>query len=119
MSARILDTAGGVITIEISGKLTQPELAAVQQQAAAILREWGRAAILVVADHFEGWEQGGDWEDPTFQLEHDRFIGKLAIVGDKQWESLVYLFTSKKFREFPIEFFASDEVDRAREWCRE
>jgi hypothetical protein len=114
MSAEIVTAADGILTIKIAGKLTHPELAAAQKQAAGILQQQGKMSILVVTEAFQGWERGGDWGNLAFQMDHDTFIEKLAIVGEKQWQDLALLFASKGFRSFPVEYFT--EPGQARAW---
>ena len=116
MSAEIVNTADGILTLKVAGKLTQPELAAAQRQAAEILQQQGKMGILVLTEKFQGWEQEGDWGDLSFQMGNDSFIEKLAIVGEKQWEGLALLFASKGFRSFPVEYFPPTELSKARTW---
>lgn len=116
MSAEIVNAADGILTLKVAGKLTQPELAAAQKQAAEILQQQGKMGILVLTEGFQGWEQGGDWGDLSFQMRNDSFIEKLAIVGEKQWEGLALLFASKGFRPFPVEYFPPTELNVARAW---
>lgn len=119
MSAEIINTADGILTVKMSGRLAQGELAGVQQQAAELLRPQSKTAILVLAENFQGWERGGDWNDLAFQMENDRYIKKLAIVGDRKWEDLALLFAAKGIRKFPIEYFPPDQAVKARAWLKE
>lgn len=116
MSAEIFNTDDGILTLKVTGKLTQPELAAAQNQAADILRQKGRMSILVLTEEFQGWERGGDWGDLSFQMENDALIEKLAMVGEKRWEDLALMFASKGLRRFPVEYFPPSEVRMARAW---
>jgi hypothetical protein len=116
MSAQIVNTTEGVLTIRFTGKLTQPELAAVQKSASEFVGPRGKMRVLVVADNFQGWEKGGDWGDLSMQTELDAHIEKMAIVGDKKWEELALLFTAKGLRDFPIEYFQSAELKQAHAW---
>ena len=59
MSAEIVNTAKGILTLKVSGKLTQPELAVAQKQAAEILHQQGKMSVLVVTEDFRGWEREG------------------------------------------------------------
>ena len=116
MSVEIVNVTDKILTLKVAGKLTQPELAAAQKQAAGILQQQGRMSILVLTDGFQGWERGGDWGDLSFQMGNDTLIEKLAIVGEKQWEGLALLFASKGFRSFPVEYFPPTELNVARAW---
>jgi hypothetical protein len=116
MSAEIVDNSGGVLTIKVSGKLRQPELAAAQKDAAEMLEKKGSSRLLVLAEEFEGWEKGGDWGDLSGQMQLDVQIDRMAIVGEKRWEDLALLFTGKGIRHVDIEYFAPAELLKARDW---
>jgi hypothetical protein len=115
MGAEITDARESVVTVNLSGMLTQSELAQLQKAAADIIRVQGKVRILVLAGHFTGWERG-DWNDFSFQSEFDLSIEKMAIVGDKRWEDLALLFTTRDLRQFPIEYFATGDLETARAW---
>jgi hypothetical protein len=119
MSAEIIDTACGVVTVRITGKLTQPELTDLQLAAGDIIKEQGKVRLLVIAEKFEGWQRGGAWGDLSFQVEHDAHIERMAIVGEKKWEELALIFTGKGLRKFPIEYFQPAEIAQARAWLAE
>ena len=116
MGAGITDTSGSIVTVEVTGRLTESELAAVQNRMADIIREQGKVRILVLTIAFEGWQKSGEWNDFTFQNKNDRYIERMAIVGDEQWKDLALMFTAKGLRPFPIEYFAPGELARARTW---
>lgn len=116
MSAEIGTIADGILTVRITGRLAHPELRAAQHQAAAILQGESKVRLLVLADGFQGWERGGDWGDLSFQVENDPFIEKMAIVGEQRWEDLALIFAGKGLRKFPVEYFQSADLARARTW---
>jgi hypothetical protein len=116
MSAEIVDTAGGILTVRITGRLTHPELRTAQKSAAEILQQQGKMRILVLAENFQGWERGGDWGDLSFQMENDASIEKMAIVGEREWEDLSVIFAGKEFRQFPVEYFQPADLTKARAW---
>ena len=86
MSVQISDNAGGILTVRISGKLTESELTDLQSRTAAAIRTYGRVRVLVLAERFEGWQRGGQWDDFSFEEEYDPDIERMAIVGDRQME---------------------------------
>jgi hypothetical protein len=116
MAAEISNVEGGVVTLRVSGRLTQRDLAAAQAETARIIATAGRIRVLVVAEDFAGWEKGGQWSDFSFQQAHDDDIERMAIVGDEQWRDLTLLFTSQGLRPFPIEFFPPARLAEARAW---
>ncbi len=119
MSADIVSVENGILTLKISGKLTQPELAVAQNTARGILRQHGKMRILVLAENFQGWERGGDWGDLSFQDENDQYMEKIAIVGDKKWEDLALIFAGKGFRHCLVEYFQPEEAAKAQAWLME
>lgn len=116
MSAEIVDASQGVLTIRISGKLRQSELAAAQKNAADMLQKRGGSRLLVLAEKFEGWEKGGDWGDLSGQAQLDAQIDRMAIVGEKRWEDVALLFSGKGVRHIEIEYFSPADLPRARSW---
>lgn len=116
MAAEIMGMNAGVVTLRISGKLTEADLAAAQKAAADLIGQEGRIRILVLAEKFTGWERGGEWNDLSFQVEHDRNIERMAIVGDEKWKDLALVFTAQGLRKFPIRYFPTAELAGARAW---
>lgn len=116
MSAEIIEYSDGILSARISGKLTYAELVALQHAASEHIKREGKARLLVIAENFQGWERGGDWGDLSFQLEHDAYIERMAIVGDRKWRDLTLIFAAKGFRKFPIEYYESHELAKAQAW---
>ena len=116
MTVEVLGVSEGIVEFSVTGKLTEQELASAQQSAADFIREHGKVRILINAEGFDGWEQGGSWNDFSFEEEFDPFIEKMAFIGDRKWEDLVLVFSNKGFREFPMEYFDIADADQARAW---
>ncbi|MDT4290342.1 STAS/SEC14 domain-containing protein [Methylomonas sp. MO1] len=119
MSAEIISQFDGIVTVKITGKLTHAELTALQQEAFGIIGREGGIRVLIIYEDFQGWAKEGDWDDVSFQTKSDPYINKMALVGDKQWEELALMFTGQGFREFAIEYFEPDELDKAQAWLKE
>ena len=115
MSAEIASVSGQVLTIKVSGMLTELELTSMQAAAAKIIRTGGKWRLLVLTENFKGWERGGAWNDFSFS-DNDAGIERMAIVGDRKWEDLATLFTAKGLRSFPIEFFSPEQLSAAQDW---
>jgi hypothetical protein len=106
----------GILTVKITGRLTQMDLLTTQKAAADILRDHGESRLLFVAEDFKGWEQGADWGDFSAQFELDRYAKRIAIVGDQRWKDLALLFAGKGVRRVDIEYFIPPDLDKARAW---
>lgn len=115
MSAEIAKESGHVLTMTISGTLSQAELAGMQAAAAEALCAGGKWRILVLTENFEGWERGGTWNDFSV-MDHDASIERMAIVGEPRWEEMTLLFTAAGMRPFPVRYFEPAQITAARRW---
>lgn len=116
MSARIVDEDGNTVTLRIIGKLLYDDFQSVQRAVAEVIGRKNTVRVLILGEDFVGWEKSASWGDVTFNEQFDAHVQKMAIVGEKEWEDLVILFTARGLRPFPIEFFLPNEIGKAREW---
>lgn len=47
---------------------------------------------------------------------HGDKIERIAVVGDKRWESEVKMFTGAGIRKTPVGYFESERIGDARAW---
>jgi len=116
MTAEVSDVRDGLLTLRVSGLLTEKDMLGAQQHMAEAILRQNKVRILALVDNFSGWDPGGTWDDFSFQDSFDPHIEKMAIVGDKKWEDLALLFSAKGLRGFPIEYFVPADIARARAW---
>jgi hypothetical protein len=117
MGATIQRDSSGIWVVRISGALRKEEMDAVQAEGAKGLTPGGSASVLVMVDpDFSGWVGGEVWNDMTFFVKYGGSIGKIAIVGDQQWESRMLMFTGAGFRRAGVRFFTREKVPQAYEW---
>jgi hypothetical protein len=116
MGAEIVEVLGELVTCKVTGKLTAEELLVAQREVSGIIQSKGRIRLLIIVEDFEGWERSPDWEDSSFQEQHDAHIERMALVGEKKWEELASAFVGKDLREFPIEHFEPGDMGRALRW---
>ncbi|MGN6554556.1 MAG: STAS/SEC14 domain-containing protein [Verrucomicrobiota bacterium] len=118
MSAELVDVSGRVLTIRVSGLLTQPQLAASQWAAGeAIDKFGGQARLLIIIEDFRGVAKEGDWSDVSFQLQYDDALERIAIVCESQWREASLLFTGEGIRRVRIQHFLPDALEKARAWA--
>jgi hypothetical protein len=119
MAVTIEQPRDRVVTVRVSGRVKSPEWSAAQQAVGKLMQSDPSTpvSILVIAEGFQGWE-GTDWDDMSFQLEHDHQIDRMAIVAEKRWEDDVLMFSGKGLRRFPIRYFVPTELEQAREWLK-
>jgi len=117
MSAQLTEVNGRVLTIRISGLLTQPELIASQKAAGQAIDKLGKARLLLLLEDFKGTASEGDWGDLSFQMNYDSAIERIAIVSKAEWQDDALLFTGKGIRQMEIRHFQPAELAAAREWA--
>lgn len=116
MQPSVMRESPRLVHVRLSGRVTAQEWNAALGEAAGLLAPDEQTAILVTAEAFEGWEHGGGWEDMSFRRLFDERVSRMAIVADRRWEGEALMFAGKGLRRFDVEFFASEELGRARAW---
>jgi hypothetical protein len=117
MGATIQQDSHGIWVVQISGALRKEELDAVQAAGIKDLGPHDEAKLLVmVGEDFSGWVGGEVWGDMTFFYKHGDRIVKIAIVGDRKWETRMLMFIGAGLRRAPVKYFASDQLAEARAW---
>lgn len=116
MPFEVIESSRGLVIVRIKGELKKSELDQIQTLAIEVIKQWGKIRVLIILEDFQGWERGENWGDITFAVEHDNDIEKIALVGDESWKELALVFLGKPLRKFPIEYFTSEQIDRARAW---
>jgi len=102
--------------IDISGLMSERDLAAAQQFAADEIRRLGKIRLLVVLSQFAGWEPGGSWKDLGFYVSHGGDIERIAIVGDARWRAEALMFAGADLRKAPVAFFRMTQTEAAQAW---
>lgn len=100
----------------ISGKLDRSSFKAAEAKMTELITGGKSPRMLCVLDGFLGWDQQGDWNNLDFMFTHGDKIARIAVVGDKRWESEVKMFTGAGIRKTPVGYFESDRIEDARAW---
>ena len=118
MPFSIIDGAGPVISARITGELGKSEVSQLQAAALSAIKRHGTVNALFILEKFQGWKPSDDWGNISFMSEHDKDIGKIAVVGDEGWRDMIYAFLAKGFRSAEIEYFLPADVAKARAWLK-
>ena len=118
MPADISADDKGLVTIRVTGRLSEQDVQAMQARAAELIHAAGSVRVLVTAEGFEGWEKGGDWAEFGQMEANDPWIERMAIVGEERWRDLALLFVAAGMRPFPIQYFPGAEHEAALAWLR-
>jgi hypothetical protein len=102
--------------LEIRGILTDSELQSAQRQMVEGLEKDKDVRLLVVLDHFGGWDPHSEWRDLGFYARYGDRIARLAIVGDERWRSQALMFAGADLRRTQVAFFPPADLPQARSW---
>ena len=103
------------LKVTIDGKLDSEDYSHFVPLVKDLIQQHGKLNLLVILHEFHGWTAGALWEDIKFDVQHYDDIEKLAIVGDKQWESGMAKFC-KPFTSAEIRYFEREQLAQAQEW---
>jgi len=103
------------LKVTISGKLDKDDYARFIPVVEDLIQQHQKLDLLVVLHDFHGWTAGALWEDIKFDAKHFRDIGKLALVGEKDWEAGMAKFC-KPFTTAEVRYFQREQLADAMEW---
>jgi hypothetical protein len=112
------EAEGKIFVIQLSGKLTKQDYEHFAPETERRIKQHGKLRILVQMHDFHGWEMGALWEDIKFDVKHFADIERLAMVGEKKWESGMAKFC-KPFTTAKIRYFDAAKYDDAVAWLHE
>jgi hypothetical protein len=104
-----------MIEVHVTGQLEKEDYERFTPQVDLMIEQQGRIRIFLELRDFDGWEAGALWEDIKFGAKHFNDIERLAVVGDKKWETGMTLFC-KPFTTAEIRFFEPNQKGDARTW---
>ena len=110
------DPESGLFELRIRGILKRAEFTEGEGRFAAVVDSVENPRVLVVMEHFGGWERGQDWDNLDFMLSHGNKISKIAVVGAGRKEDEVRIFSGAGIRTTQVEFFDAGHEAQAREW---
>jgi hypothetical protein len=116
MPIEIKFESGDLVVVRVSGTLGKEELDREQKKSEELIRKSGHVKILVITDGFSGWARDTGWDDMSFQARNDKYIEKIAILGEAKWRDLIFAFIGKGFRPAAIEHFGPGQEAVARQW---
>lgn len=103
------------VEVTLSGKLTKEDYGRSLPAIEAAIDRHGKIRLLVVMHDFHGWTAGALWEDLKFDWKHFSHIERLAMVGEKRWESGMATFC-RPFTRATIQYFDIARIDEERQW---
>ncbi len=74
--------------------------------------------LIELASNFSGWDLSGLWRDLKFDAKHQDKFGRIAIVGNKNWQEWGTKLFDPLFPSAEMRFFDSNEIDSVELWAR-
>lgn len=112
------EKVGNVLEVRLSGRLTGEDYERFVPELERLIREQGKLRLLVRMHDFHGWSLGALWEDLKFDIKHFADIERLALVGERKWESGMATFC-KPFTKAEIRYFDEAQEAEAVNWIHE
>jgi hypothetical protein len=107
-----------VMGVKISGTIAKSDYDQFTPKVEALVKASGRIRMLMDITEIKG-EKSEAWKsDWDFGKEFQDKIEKLAIVGDKAWESVLTKSFGSKYAQ-QAKYFDADSISSAWEWLRE
>ena len=107
-----------VITVTVSGRITNDELLAAFDQFRRDLEIGGKSRVLEIIEGFSGLEPKALWNDLRLGIPLARKISHVAVVADQAWirtaSHLGAHFTSAELRVFD-----PSQRDQAKAWIED
>jgi SpoIIAA-like len=110
--------SGRGLEIHLTGTLTREDYQLFLPRVEALIRQHGKARLLVQMHDFHGWTAGALWDDIKFDARHFNHFERLAIVGEKRWEQAMATFC-RPFTTAQVRYFDASEAEQARRWVDE
>ena len=119
MSLHIIgNNSASILELEASGKLVAGDFQSLESTVQRLVKRYGKIRVLFMMRDFHGWEPVAFWDEVKFDLKHFSDIERLALVGDKQWEKFLGVF-SRPFTAAEIRYFDKSALLEARAWIEQ
>lgn len=114
---RITQNEGNLITVRVSGKLTQADYDDLIPAWEQKIAEHGAMRMLLVMEDFHGWDTAAAWDDFRFGTSHVKHIERIALVGEKKWQEWLGKIGAI-FMPEQVRYFDLANLDSAKRWVR-
>jgi hypothetical protein len=109
------ETHRNLLAVQVSAKLTDQDFDIYRSLIRQKMEEYGSARLYFEMVNFEGWQPGSFVENGVFDLVHGREYGRVAMVGEKQWQHWAARLASPVKKE-GIKYFDLSDREKAMAW---
>jgi len=118
MPIELSRTGGGIVICTVAGKLVRSDYERFSSRFDGMLQKHGKLRVLFEMKDFHGWEPSALWDEIKFDIKHSNDVERLAMVGGKQWERELAVF-SEPFTAAPVRYFDLSGLAAAMKWLDE
>jgi hypothetical protein len=111
------ETAGSLLVIEASGKLTRKDYEDIFiPKLNELIEKFQKLRVVFyLNDSFDGWELGAMWDDAKFGLAHKNDFARIAVVGAPRWVNWL-MKLSAPLMSGELRIFDRDRLEEALIW---
>ena len=104
---------GDFVGFKVTGRFTGGQMKAFADRLDAVVAESGPVRLLVELEDFRGIELDVLWQKAKFTFAHLRDIVRMAVVGDRAWETWRVKIGSA-LSPTETRYFDETDIDAAR-----
>ena len=109
------ESEGTLVSLTVVGRITEADVEETLPKLINVIEKEGTLRLVVDLADFDGWEWRAAWDKQAFGLAHWKDVRKIALLGTKNWSTLVArliaAITDAEVRVF-------EDRDKALFWAR-
>jgi hypothetical protein len=109
-------SAGNVLAVKVTDKLTHADCARLLPRLEQLIAEHGNVRVLFDLEECDGWELGAAWDELKFSLAHGGQVERCAVVGGRRWQEVMTKLARPLFKG---KYFDKAEQEQAWQWVLE
>lgn len=118
MFKKMSESDGNVLGYQVIGDISKEDYTALVAEVQTIIDAQGSVRMLLDMEQFKS-EKASAWgSDLNFGRTYRKLIEKMAIVGDKKWESWMTKLV-EPFYAREAKYFHTADIDEAWRWLKE
>jgi len=111
----IKKTQGNIIYTKSTGTLTKNDYDKLLPVLNTLLEKHVKIRWYFEMENFTGWEPAALWEDLQFDIKHANDFEKIAMVGEREWQSMITQIM-KPFSSAEIKYYDRQNQREAIRW---
>lgn len=112
------ESEGKHLGFKMSGKLHDADYKTFVPKFDEVHAKEGKLRLLAWFHDFHGWDAHALWDDIKFSTTHCTAMDRIAMVGEKTWESWMAK-VCKPFTMAKVQYFDAKDIDKAWAWLKQ